>query len=187
MGFCATTILTEDSRFYSLTANDIDTMNTVEMGDYRGKVLLIVNVASECGYTENHYRELVDLQRSYPKTDFQVLAFPCNQFGKQEPKNNKYVSKFAKDNYNVNFQLFGKIKTIGQYSHPIFKWIKKETDVEPNWNFNKFLVDKTGKIQRYAASQVSPLQMSADIQNLIANRPLQGGLHSYATHSRDEL
>ena len=66
---------------------------------------MIVNVASECGYTDNHYRQLVDLQRSFDKNRFEVLAFPCNQFGKQEPKNNKFIRQFANENYQINFQV----------------------------------------------------------------------------------
>jgi len=144
-----------------------------------------VNVASECGYTDSHYRELVDLQRSYPPNQFNVLGFPCNQFGKQEPKNNKFVMKFATENFGVNFPMFGKVKTIGQYSHPIYKWLKKETDAEPKWNFNKYLIDKKGNVVRFAAAQVSPMQMVGDIEKLLADKPLTGGIRSYENH--DEL
>ena len=142
-------------------------------------MLLIVNVASECGYTDNHYRELIDLQRSYPADQFQVLAFPCNQFGKQEPKNNKFIAKYAVDSHQVNFPMFGKIKTVGQYSHPIYK--KKETKIEPDWNFNKFLVDKRGRVKRYAPAQISPMKMANDIQKLVSNQEITGPLIMHDT------
>ena len=148
-------------------------------------MLLIVNVASECGYTDNHYRELVDLQRSYPANQFQVLAFPCNQFGKQEPKNNKFIAKYVVDSHQVNFPMFGKIKTVGQYSHPIYKWLKKETKIEPDWNFNKFLVDKRGRVQRYAPAQISPMKMANDIQKLVSNQEITGPLIMHDTHHEE--
>ena len=148
--------------------------------------MLIVNVASECGYTEKHYRQLVDLQRSFPSDVFQVLAFPCNQFGKQESKNNKYISKFAVDSYQVNFPMFGKIKAVGQYSHPIYKWLKKETKIEPEWNFDKFLVDKRGRVKRHAPARIAPMQMLNDIQKLVSNQEINNGIEFHESN-HDEL
>lgn len=149
--------------------------------------MLIVNVASECGYTDNHYRQLVDLQRSYDKKRFEVLGFPCNQFGKQEPKNNNHIRDFVKTEYQVNFQMFGKIKTNGQYKHPVYRWLYKATGKEPDWNFNKFLIDQKGKVVRYAPAHISPLQMEEDIKTLLGNKPLSGGIMHYSKKQHEEL
>jgi len=165
--------------FYTHTAIDINTMEDVHMSKYKGLVIMVVNLASECGYTDSNYRQLVDLQRSYDPNRFVVLGFPCNQFGKQEPKNNKFIREFSQENYKVNFQMFGKVKTIGQYSHPIYKWLKEQSNKEPTWNFNKYLIDKRGNVVRFASAYVLPFDMEDDIRSLLNDEYLKGGVNTY--------
>ena len=138
------------------------------------QVLLIVNVASECGYTDNHYRELVELQSHFPDDSFVILAFPCNQFGSQEPKRNSAIERFAKQTYAVQFPMFAKIKVIGENAHPIYKWLKTINGEEPNWNFCKYLLDNQGKVAKFESPNVSPLAMYNDIENLIFHGSLEG-------------
>lgn len=150
-------------------------------------MLLIVNVASECGFTDDHYRELVDLQKTYDHSEFNVLAFPCNQFGKQEPKKNKYIIKFAEQNYHVNFPMFSKVKTVGEHAHPIYKWLKQETmGTEPSWNFCKYLLNQHGNVVRYASPSTSPLTFQNDIKKLLAFEELKGGQLFYELEYDEE-
>eukprot|EP00794_Sanderia_malayensis_P007813 gene7813-8659_t len=151
---------------YAFTAKDIRGI-PIDFGLYRHKVLLIVNVASECGYTDNHYKELNNLQNMLQEESFEILAFPCNQFGAQEPKKNSAIERFAKRNYNVEFQLFSKIKTIGEDAHPLYKWLKLSSGEEPNWNFCKYLINAEGKVIKFFSANISPMAMYSDIEGLI--------------------
>jgi len=96
----------------------------VRLDEYRGKVSLVVNVASECGYTDGHYRDMVKLQEDLGTEDFAVLAFPCNQFGNQEPHDDIEIEEFVRKNYGINFPLFSKIEVRGQQSHSIYAFLK---------------------------------------------------------------
>ena len=132
--------------FYSHTVKDIKG-NDVSLEKYRGKVSLVVNVASECGFTERHYSGLVKAQDILGKDGkFVVLAFPCNQFGAQEPAENKEILKWAKDNYKINFPLFAKVNVIEDFVPDVWRYIVRESGLAPNWNFWKFLVDHNGKV-----------------------------------------
>ena len=132
------------------------------------QVLLIVNVASECGYTDQHYRELNELYNIFKEDPFAILAFPCNQFGNQEPKRNSAVERFVQQNYQAKYQLFSKIQVIGENAHPLYKWLKSVTGVEPYWNFCKYLIDKEGNVVKFQPSDVAPMAMFEEIDNLIS-------------------
>ncbi|CAK4084003.1 unnamed protein product [Aphanomyces euteiches] len=114
-------------------------------------VMLIVNVASECGFTDSNYRELQRLQDEYHVFGFEVLAFPCNQFGEQEPGTYDQIINFAQTKYNVNFNIFDKIDVNGPNSHPLYRWLKSSLDNKPvQWNFEKFIVVDGYPWKRYA-------------------------------------
>nr|XP_014699781.1 glutathione peroxidase 7 isoform X1 [Equus asinus] len=118
----------------------------VSLEKYRGSVSLVVNVASECGFTDQHYRALQQLQRDLGPHHFNVLAFPCNQFGQQEPDSNKEIESFARRTYSVSFPMFSKIAVVGTGAHPAFKYLTQTSGKEPTWNFWKYLVAPDGKV-----------------------------------------
>lgn len=122
----------------------------VKLSGYKGKTLLIVNVASKCGFTKQ-YGPLEVLYEKYKENGFMILGFPCNQFGGQEPGSNEEIQNFCKLNYGVTFPVFSKIKVNGKEAHPLYQYLKEQTGGAPiKWNFNKFLIDKEGKIiKRY--------------------------------------
>ncbi|XP_019633103.1 PREDICTED: glutathione peroxidase 7-like [Branchiostoma belcheri] len=154
----ASSALSQDD-FYSFKVKDIKG-NTVPLDKYRGKVTLVVNVASECGYTDSHYKELVRLQGHLaPTKHFTVLAFPCNQFGGQEPMGNAAIDHFAKSMYKANFPMFSKIDVVGREAHPAYKYLAESTQAPPTWNFWKYLVDVNGKV----VSAWPPYNTVADI------------------------
>ncbi len=132
----------------------------VDLAKYKGKVLLIVNVASECGYTDQ-YKALQALHAKYAKDGLAILAFPCNDFGGQEPGNEEAIKKFAKKNYGVEFDLFSKIKILGKDAAPLYQFLKSK-DTNPNhagevkWNFEKFIIGRDGTIIARFAADVEP-------------------------------
>ena len=132
----------------------------VDLAKYKGKVLLIVNVASECGYTDQ-YKALQALHAKYGKDGLVILAFPCNDFGGQEPGNEEAIKKFAKKNYGVEFDLFSKIKILGKDAAPLYKFLtSKEANPkqagEVKWNFEKFIIGRDGAILARFAADVEP-------------------------------
>ena len=133
-----------------------------------------MNVASYCGFTDDHYRELVELQERLGHDNFEVLAFPCNQFGKQEPSKNKYIKQFADDHYRVNFQMFAKIKTIGDQAHPLYKWLKRESGHAPNWNFCKYLVNAEGEVKKFEPASTSIMDMEDQIEDEVRHAEIHG-------------
>lgn len=132
--------------FYSFAVKDSEG-DDVSLEAFRGKVTLVVNVASQCGYTDTTYRALKKLHDilSYGGY-FSVLAFPCNQFGEQEPHDIEEIIKFATSEYNVEFPIFNKIKVIGENADPAFRVLTEESSVVPDWNFYKYLIDETGHV-----------------------------------------
>ena len=130
----------------------------IDLTSYRGKVLLIVNTASYCGYTRQ-YADLKKLQTDYAAKGFTVLAFPCNDFGQQEPGSAKEIKTFCQGKFDINFPLFSKVKAKGNKS-PLYKTLTEDTAVgikgEIQWNFTKFLVDQTGKVVKRFSSGVNP-------------------------------
>lgn len=136
----------DDLNFYSFPVMDING-DIVSLSQYKGKVSLVVNVASECGYTDNHYSGLVTLQDVLgPTGKFNVLAFPCNQFGHQEPGPNEAIQRFATQTYRANFPMFGKVNVKGRDALDAWSYLIKESGKEPDWNFWKYLVDHEGHV-----------------------------------------
>ena len=156
--------------FYDFEAHDI-TGKTVSMSSYKGKVVLVVNVASECGFTPQ-YKGLEKLYQTYHKQGFEVLGFPCNQFGGQEPASEKEIQKFCMVNFAVTFPLFEKIKVNGKDTHPLYRFLKKEATgflgtKGIKWNFTKFLIDKSGKVITRYGSSTKPQEIASDIEQYL--------------------
>ena len=146
--------------FYDLKAVAINEVDTLRMSDYKGKMVLIVNVASECGYTYQ-YEGLQKLQESYGDK-LQVIGFPCNQFGGQEPGSNEDVIQFCQKNYGVTFPLAAKVDVKGEKQHPVYTWLtSKELNGKDDhnilWNFNKFLISEDGELVAYFSHKVKPM------------------------------
>jgi glutathione peroxidase len=142
-----------------------------KLSSFKGKVLLIVNTASKCGFTPQ-YEGLQKLYAKYRDQDFDVLAFPCDQFGHQEPGSDSEIKSFCELNYRVEFPLFSKIDVNGSSEHPLYKFLKSEKGGligdSIKWNFTKFLVDKKGNvIERYAPT-TPPERIAPDIEKLLA-------------------
>lgn len=142
------------------------------LAEHAGKVLLIVNVASKCGFTPQ-YEGLEALQRRFASRGFTVLAFPCNQFGAQEPGNAAEIASFCKLTYDVDFPIFGKIEVNGEDAAPLYKYLKGRAPgllgSKPiKWNFTKFLVDRSGKTIKRFAPLVKPAEIEKDIEAMLA-------------------
>ena len=145
--------------------------NEVALGDYAGKVLLIVNTASKCGFTPQ-YTGLESLQKTYSANGFSVLAFPCNQFGGQEPGTEQEIESFCDLNYQTSFPLFSKIEVNGASSHPLFTHLKSEApgvlgSKRIKWNFTKFLVNQQGQVVKRYAQSTKPEAIAEDIEALL--------------------
>lgn len=141
----------------NLSIKDIDG-KIVNLSDYKGKVLLIVNVASYCGYTKQ-YSGLEEIYRKYKSKGFEILAFPCNQFGQQEPGSNEEIKDFCSTKFDVTFKLFDKVDVNGKDQSPLYSILtnnEKTGKADIKWNFEKFLVDKNGNIVSRYASKVEP-------------------------------
>jgi glutathione peroxidase len=144
-------------------------LNTGEekpLADYRGKVLLIVNTASKCGFTPQ-YKGLEELYKKHRKQGLEILGFPCDQFGHQEPGTNEEILGFCELNYGVTFPLFSKINVNGVREHPLYKYLKSEASGligdSIKWNFTKFLVSREGKVLGRYAPVTTPAQIGEDI------------------------
>lgn len=139
----------------------------LDLGQFKGKTLLIVNTASKCGFT-SQYKGLEDLYQEYNKQDFVVLGFPCNQFGAQEPSDNKEISQFCQLNYGVSFPMFEKIEVNGDDAHPLYKFLREKApgilgSKAIKWNFTKFLVNKEGvPVKRFAPND-SPEKIAGEL------------------------
>jgi len=145
--------------------------STEKLADHAGKVLLIVNVASKCGFTPQ-YAGLEALYRKYKDQGFEVLGFPCNQFGSQEPGNAEEIASFCSLNYDVTFPVFAKIEVNGPGADPLYEHLKKEAPglmglTSIKWNFTKFLIDRQGKVVRRYAPTTKPEDIERDIQALL--------------------
>jgi len=178
---------------YDFKVKNIDDED-VKLTQYKGKVLLVVNTASKCGFTPQ-YSDLQKLYEIYNSKGFEILGFPCNQFAEQEPGNNDEVKKFCQINYGVTFPLFEKIEVIGENIHPIFKYLTEQIAFEGvdkigekgkelfdfiegkfpkllqgnsiKWNFTKFLIDKEGNVIKRYESPVKPMDISNDIESIL--------------------
>jgi glutathione peroxidase len=155
---------------YDFAAKTIDGRE-VSLREYAGKVLLIVNVASRCGFTPQ-YHGLEELYERFGKNGFEVLGFPCNQFGKQEPGSETDIQSFCDLQYGVRFPMFSKIDVNGSTTHPLYEFLKKTRPGflgtrRIKWNFTKFLIDRQGRpIKRYSP-QTKPAALERDIQSAL--------------------
>ncbi len=143
----------------------------VALSDYKDKVLLIVNTASKCGFTPQ-YDGLEQLQKDFHGEGFDVLAFPCNQFGNQEPGTEEQIVEFCTMNFNTSFPLFAKIEVNGGDAHPLYAWLKKQAPGvlgtgAIKWNFTKFLVDRQGNVIKRYGSSTTPAAIAKDIKALL--------------------
>nr|XP_056701074.1 glutathione peroxidase 7 [Euleptes europaea] len=156
----------KETDFYSFKVVNIRG-KLVSLEKYRGAASLVVNVASECGYTDIHYKALQQLQRELGPYHFNVLAFPCNQFGQQEPDSNKEIESFARKTYGVSFPMFSKIAVTGTGANPAFKYLVESTGEEPTWNFWKYLVNPSGKVVKAWDSTVTVEEIKPYVTELI--------------------
>jgi glutathione peroxidase len=145
------------------------------MADYRGRTLLIVNVASACGYTPQ-YTGLEALHRKYHDRGFEVLGFPCNQFGGQEPGTAEEIATFCSTKYDVTFPMFAKVDVNGAKAHPLFEHLKAEKpgalgSKAIKWNFTKFLVNARGEVLERYGSSTTPAAIDADVARALAQNP----------------
>jgi glutathione peroxidase len=142
-----------------------------KLSDYKGRVLLIVNTASKCGFTPQ-YKDLQELYEKYHARGLEVLGFPSNQFMGQEPGTNEEVEQFCELNYGVTFPLFAKIDVKGSNAHPLFQYLTKHApgflSKEVKWNFTKFLVNKKGDVVKRYAPTTNPKSMAEDVERLLA-------------------
>jgi len=155
---------------YDYTAKSI-TGEDIPLSNYKGKVLLIVNTASECGFTPQ-YKGLQELYIKYKDRGLEILGFPCNQFGAQEPGSEQEIAAFCERNYGVTFPMFAKIDVNGDNAHPLFQYLKKEAPgilgtKSIKWNFTKFVVDKNGNVIDRYDSTTTPESLAKVIEPLL--------------------
>jgi glutathione peroxidase len=156
---------------YDFSARDIQG-HEQSLADYRGKVLLVVNVASKCGFTPQ-YAGLEKLWRQYRERGLVVLGFPCDQFGHQEPGDEAEIQNFCSLTYDVDFPMFAKVEVNGGGAHPLWKWLKDEKGGllgigAIKWNFTKFLVGRDGKVLKRYAPTDTPESLARDIEAALA-------------------
>lgn len=156
-------------RFYEFEAVTIDG-ETVSMAAYKGKVVVVVNTASKCGFTPQ-YQGLEALYQRFGPEKFVILGFPCDQFAHQEPGTNEEIKNFCEINYGVTFPLFDKVDVKGDAAHPIFKYLVTEKSSllgsEIKWNFTKFLIDANGNVVKRYAPSAPPEKMITAIEKLL--------------------
>ena len=156
----------EKTSFHDLSATTIDGQ-IFDFSTLKGKRVLLVNVASKCGYT-SQYEGLQELHATYGSDEFVIIGFPSNDFGGQEPGSELEIKSFCSKNYGVTFQMMGKVSTDGDNGHPVYQWLSNAAqngvdDANVSWNFNKFLVDSEGNWVSHLGSRVRP--MSKEVTN----------------------
>lgn len=159
----------ETMSIYDIEVKDIDG-KSLKLEKYKGRVMLIVNVASKCGYT-GQYAGLEELHKKYASKGLSILGFPCNQFLSQEPGTEEEIKNFCTTNFGVEFDMFSKIDVNGENTHPLYVYLKQKsggflTDAI-KWNFTKFLVDREGIVLKRYAPSTKPKDIEADIQKLL--------------------
>ncbi|MGZ3742212.1 MAG: glutathione peroxidase [Pseudobdellovibrionaceae bacterium] len=147
------------------------TQENVSLEKYKGQVLLVVNVASKCGFTPQ-YAGLEELYEKYKDLGFTILGFPCNQFGSQEPGTSDEIQNFCKMNYGVSFPVMAKIEVNGSNTDPLYDWLKQSAPgllgtEAIKWNFTKFLVGKDGKVIKRYAPNTEPKEIASDIEGAL--------------------
>jgi len=156
---------------YEFEAKTIEGID-VPLSNYTDKVLLLVNTASQCGFTPQ-FRGLETLHKNLSPKGLVILGFPCNQFGNQDPGSNDEIQNFCQSNYGVSFQMMGKIEVNGSNAHPLFVWLKKQApgilgSEGIKWNFTKFLVNRNGQVTKRYAPQDSPESIAKEIEKLVS-------------------
>ncbi|MFZ2387461.1 MAG: glutathione peroxidase [Polaromonas sp.] len=156
---------------YDFEARQIDGQD-IALSEFRGKVMLIVNTASQCGFTPQ-FGGLEDLHKSYTGKGLVVLGFPCNQFGAQDPGNDSEIASFCQVNYGVSFPMMSKIDVNGPAAHPLYKWLTSEApgllgSKSIKWNFTKFLIGKDGEVIKRYAPLDKPADLTKDIEAALA-------------------
>ncbi len=156
-GLSATTA--QDTNFYSFTVNTIDGKE-ISLEEFKGKKLLVVNVASKCGLTPQ-YEDLQKLYEEYGGEDFEIIGFPANNFLRQEPGTNEEIKEFCSLNYGVTFPMMAKISVKGKDIHPLYEWLTKKKnngvmDAKVSWNFQKFMIDEEGNLVDMASPKTKP-------------------------------
>lgn len=149
----------ENTEFYNFTLKSIDG-EKIDFSQYQGKKVLLVNVASKCGFTPQ-YAELQELHEKHGD-QIAILGFPANNFGAQEPGSNDEIASFCKKNYGVDFQMFEKISVKGDDMHPLYQWLSNQdkngwNDEAPNWNFCKYIVNEKGQLTHFFQSRANPM------------------------------
>ena len=139
---------------YDFSLNYLDG-KSIDWSAFKGRKVLLVNVASECGLTPQ-YTQLQELQEEFGGDEFTVLGIPCNDFAGQEPGTAEEIAAFCSTNYGVSFPLTEKVHTIGSESHPIYKWLQDETGAEVSWNFQKYLINEKGEVTGFHSPQTEP-------------------------------
>ena len=156
-------------KFYDFAAKEMEGKD-IQMENYKGEVVLVVNTASKCGLTPQ-FKGLEELYKEYNERGFEILGFPCNQFANQDSGSNEEIQQFCLLNYGVSFTMFEKIEVNGQNAHPLYKFLKNEEKgflgKEIKWNFTKFLIDKEGNVIKRYAPTVVPSKIKTDIENLL--------------------
>ena len=153
-------------KLYEFRVKDIDGSD-VDLSSYKGKVILIVNVASACGFTPQ-YEGLQDLFERYKDKGLEILAFPCNQFGSQEPGSNEQIKTFCEDKYSITFKLFDKVDVIGEHASPLFNYLNEVAGRDIKWNFTKFLFDQNGNFIKGFGSMKTPKMIEENIIELVS-------------------
>lgn len=155
---------------YELTAT-LNNGTEKKLQDYKGKVLLIVNTASQCGFTPQ-YKGLQEMYDKYKGKGLEILGFPCDQFGHQEPGSDAEIQSFCQVNFGVNFPLFKKIEVNGDGTHPVYQYLKKQAPgllgKSIKWNFTKFLIDKQGNVIKRFAPMTPPEKLDKQIEELLS-------------------
>lgn len=152
-------------KIYDFTVKDVK-MNDVSLADYKGKVLLVVNTATGCGFTPQ-YEGLQDLYEKYHSQGFEVLDFPCNQFAFQAPGSEDRIVDFCQSRYGVTFDQFAKIKVNGPKADPLYKYLKAEKEGSIKWNFTKFLIDREGNVIERYSPKTKPQEIEEKIKELL--------------------
>lgn len=167
--FIGAIAMSSTENIYSFSVNNAEE-KPVSLSDYKGKVLLIVNVASKCGFTPQ-YEGLEALYKEYKEKGLVIIGFPSNEFGSQEPGSNEEIQNFCKVNYGVTFPVMAKIKVNGEDADPLYKWLKKSAPgilgtEAIKWNFTKFLVGKDGKVIERFAPKTTPSEIKDNIKKI---------------------
>lgn len=158
------------SKLYDFNVEDTKGVN-VKLEQFKGKPMIIVNTASKCGFTPQ-YEDLQKLYEEFHEEGLEILAFPCNQFAKQESGSNSEIQEFCQVNYGLTFPVYGKLDVNGKSAHPLYQYLKSEQGggllgKRIKWNFTKFLVDREGNVVKRYAPTVKPLDMKEDLIKLM--------------------